>query len=748
MKTYLMLCFMPCCLWGQMQIEPGNLHSSNTSAATPGAMNLSRLHHSIEFDGRIGDGEWDAADTLHMASHWPTFSEKPNTRTQFRVAFDDKYLYFSALCYDKPEAIQGPTFERDVWGMTMDQISIILDTYNDNENGLVFVVTPTGSRIDVSVRNDAQGENPVDQSWNSFWEAHASRHDKGWSAEARIPFTSLRFQPRDGKVTMGLIAYRYVARERQMDIFPDIPPDWGFWSFIKLSKARDILCPANESKRPWFTSPYLLAGAGHHHVQPDGADFPDKIKDTRLAAGLDVQHALTNNMNLDLSFNTDFAQVEADDQVVNLSRFSLFFPEKRRFFLERSSIMDFGFENDNRLFYSRRIGINDGRIVPLWGGVRLVGRLKNYDVGVLTMESREKDGLPSENYSVLRLRRKVSKNNSYIGGILTTQTDWKGADHLAYGLDGIFNLFGNDYLKVNLAGAWNSVDTLVSRHFWEDRKRMYVLWENRAQVGFNYALSYSQVDKNYSPTLGFEARGDFKAIGDRISYGWFTPKSKSLRYMRADLNANAYFSNSTNQLESFLVAPAFYMEWKKNSYIELTFNRFYDKVQNAFELSKKNTIAANEYVNSDISLAFQTPSVHFLNATFNITAGTFYGGKRFSGGITPSYTISKYLTLSGFYQYNYISFAHEPDYVAHVARLKIASSLNVKLSMNAFVQINSLTKVSAINFRLRYNSKDGNDFFFVYNEILNNNGKADPFLPVSDSRALILKFVHTFHVNQ
>ncbi|MCK6695329.1 MAG: hypothetical protein L6Q97_24910, partial [Thermoanaerobaculia bacterium] len=138
----------------------GNLHSSNTAAATPGAMSLSRLHHSIEFDGHINAGEWDAVDTLPMASHWPSFSEKPNTRTQFRVAFDDKYLYFSALCYDKPAAIQAPTFERDIWGMTMDQISIILDTYNDNENGLIFVVTPTGSRIDVSVRNDAQGDSP------------------------------------------------------------------------------------------------------------------------------------------------------------------------------------------------------------------------------------------------------------------------------------------------------------------------------------------------------------------------------------------------------------------------------------------------------------------------------------------------------------------------------------------------------------------------------------------------------------
>ncbi len=164
---------------------------------------------------------------------------------------------------------------------------------------------------------------------------------------------------------------------------------------------------------------------------------------------------------MDITVNTDFAQVEADDQVVNLSRFSLFFPEKRRFFLERSSIMDFGFESNNRLFYSRRIGINEGRINPLWGGVRLVGRVNKYDVGFLTMQSRGIEGAPSENFGVIRLRRKVSDNNSYIGGILTTRTDLKGAVNLAYGLDGIINLFGNDYLKVNFAGTYDMHDNAL-----------------------------------------------------------------------------------------------------------------------------------------------------------------------------------------------------------------------------------------------------------------------------------------------
>lgn len=710
---------------------------------------ITRITKAIEIDGKVLPEEWNDIDTLPFVSHWPAYAPKSNLKTEYRIAYDEKFLYFSAICNDDPALIQGPYFERDTWAMSMDQITLLLDTYNDNENGVIFVVSPTGSRIDVSMRNDAQGNPPVDLSWNSFWEANTSVSELGWSVEGRIPFSSLRFQPANGKVTMGLIAYRYVARNRQMDIYPDIPPDWGFWSFLKPSKAIDVTFESVKNKRPWFTSPYLLANLGYHHLK--STDIPAeyiKENDRKITAGLDVQHALTDNMNLDITVNTDFAQVEADDQVVNLSRFSFFFPEKRRFFLERSSIMDFGFENNNRLFYSRRIGINDGQITPLWGGGRLVGRLGNYDVGILNMQSRESSSFASENFGVLRLRRRVSKNNSYIGGIVTSRTNMNGTTNLAYGIDGIINLFKNDYLKVNIAQTYSSMDTVRYSDLFSDRKRVYIMWENRSQTGFNYSLSYSQVDKNYSPGLGFEARSNFKAFGDRVSYGWFPEKKSKIRYLKFDLNATAYFPNTATGLESFLAAPSFMIEWIRYNSFQVTFNRFYDQTPSAFDLSDDITINPGTFVNKDITLLYQTPTVNFLSASFSATTGSFYGGQRFSAGATPIYIISKYLTLSGFYQYNRISFNNSADYVAHVGRLKISTSLNVKLSVNAFAQINSLTKVSAFNFRLRYNWKDGNDFFLVYNETLNNRGGTEAGLPFSDYRAVIAKYIHTFHLGR
>jgi hypothetical protein len=720
----------------------------NKSGAQQSLVEIPRITNSIEFDGRVDEKEWSGIDTLSFISHWPVYKSLPNARTIFRVAYDDKFLYYSAICYDDPARVQGPTFERDNWAMTMDQATLYLDTYNDNENGLVFAVTPTGSRIDVSMKNDAQGSQPHDVSWNSFWDAKVYHFDKGWSAEAKIPFSSLRFQASGEKVTMGLIAYRYVARERQMDIFPDVPSNWGFWSFLKSSMAKDVTFKNIQNRRPWFTSPYVLGALGHHHTTRDDSPEYFKQNDRTATVGLDIQHALTDNMNMDITLNTDFAQVEADDQIVNLSRFSFFFPEKRRFFLERSSIMEFGFENNNRLFYSRKIGINDGKQVPIWGGARLVGRIGKYDVGFMNIQSREKYDFPSENFGVLRLRRKVSKNNSYIGGILTSRTTANGNLNLAYGVDAIVNLFASDYLKVNLAKTYNSDDTLSYGNYWDDQKRIYLLWEKRSQVGFNYALSYSHVDKNYSPGLGFESRTNFRSIGDRISYGWFPKKNGNLRYVSFDAKATAFLPSTSNKLESFLFSPTFTAEWKKYNRFVLAFNSFYDTPAESFDLSNDITITPGEYVNRDVTISYSTPAVNFLNCTFESTVGEFYGGDRLSMGVTPSYTLSRYLTLSGFYQYNQISFTDKPEYVAHVGRLKVAASLDVHLSVNAFVQLNSLSDISAINFRLRYNWKDGNDLFVVYNETLNNHAKDDLYLPVSDYRALIVKYIYTFHLGR
>ncbi|MBT8254111.1 MAG: carbohydrate binding family 9 domain-containing protein [Flavobacteriaceae bacterium] len=707
---------------------------------------ISKLTGPIKIDGQITESEWMSIKPLPLTMHWPNFKGDLTEQTEIRIAYDDQYIYIGAICQDrKPSGIQTPTFQRDDWGMKMDQITIELDTYDDNENGLLFSVTPTGSRIDVAIKNDAQGGDIANTSWNSYWTAETTINDTGWQAEIKIPFSSLRFKTSEGNVEMGLIAYRYIARKREMQIYPAIPADWGFWSFAKPSQGQTISFEGLQNKRPYFVSPYVLGGIGHHYEEDD-TDVDQRIKDQDFEVGLDVQHAFGDNLNADFTFNTDFAQVEADNQVVNLSRFSLFFPEKRKFFLERASIFEFRNDGNNQMFYSRQIGINDGERIPIWGGVRMVGRFNKWDVGLLNMQSRKVDEFASENFGVLRLRKNVFNPRSYIGGMMTSRIDGDGRRNFAYGIDGIINVFGQDYLQINLAQTQDTEDESGIKAI--DRSRLYLMWEKRTVNGFGYRVSYSNVGDDYTPGLGFERRKNFSQIGDQLFYNWFAPVESRLRQTTIRAVGNVSFNNTTNKLETSSVGLEAEWDWERGTNLEIGVERFRDVVPEEFDLSDDISIQSGDYSNTAAEIEFGTPQVNYATLQTNLKIGTFYGGNLVSLSFSPEVVFSKYFQISGFYEFNNIDFPDlNQSFKSHVARINMKASLNVKLSVTAFAQLNTLDDITAINFRLRYNPVDGNDFYLVYNEVLNNDpGSVSPRLPGSEVRALIVKYIHTFRL--
>ena len=259
---------------------------------------------------------------------------------------------------------------------------------------------------------------------------------------------------------MGLTLWRFLAREQEFDLFPVFPADWGGYSHFKVSQARTVVFEDLQPETPLRITPYALGGAGQESVLNDAETAYDRQADPTYDAGLDIKYGLTSNFTLDLTLNTDFAQFEADNQQVNLTRFPLIFPEKRRFFLERASTFSFGFGRPNRLFYSRRIGLFQGRQVRILGGARVVGRTGPWDVGVLNMQTaREPEigpggqALPSENFGVARLQREVINEDSQVGGILTSRLGRDGSYNVAYGLDGLFRLKGEQHLGAKWAQA-------------------------------------------------------------------------------------------------------------------------------------------------------------------------------------------------------------------------------------------------------------------------------------------------------
>ena len=350
---------------------------------------IGKISGQVTFDGHPDEEAWSSATLFPMIVHTPNFGTQPSETSVVMIGYDQDYLWVGAKLYSKdPANITSTSKKRDEESRNPDQFGIILDTYDDNESALAFFTMPSGARIDFTVSGDAEGgggpnSGAINRSWNTFWDVETTRDDRGWYVEMRIPFSSLRFQTQNGKTKMGMILNRRISYMNETDTYPLIDPKYGFTAYLKPSQAQTIEFSNIAPKNPVYISPYMLAGYASSYSLNDVETEYLKQDKPKLEAGLDVKYSLTSNLTMDLTANTDFAQVEADDQQVNLTRYSLFFPEKRLFFQERSGIFNFslGGRSDN-LFYSRRIGIVEDEQVRIYGGARMTGRINKWDVGI------------------------------------------------------------------------------------------------------------------------------------------------------------------------------------------------------------------------------------------------------------------------------------------------------------------------------------------------------------------------------
>ena len=359
----------------ELLLAAGRLPGAQAAIAQPqDTLRIPRLSAPIVFDGMPNERAWDEISPLPLSVFSPVFRAAPTERTEIRVAYDDTYFYASGRMYDSdPKGIRVNTYYRDRYSGD-DLLGVLLDTYADHQTASWFVMNPAGVRTDRALSNDAefsQGE-PMNPNWNTFWDAATARTADGWFAEMRIPFSSLGFQDAHGRVVMGIGVYRFIARKNERHAFPAIPPSYGPLAFAKPSRFTPMVLEGVHRRQPVYVTPYALGGASRAaalDAAGTGYRFAD---DVTHEGGLDLRLSPTSNLTLDLTANTDFAQVEADDQQINLTRFSLFFPEKRQFFQERGAIFDFSLGDFDRLFHSRRIGLVEEVPIRLLGGARLV----------------------------------------------------------------------------------------------------------------------------------------------------------------------------------------------------------------------------------------------------------------------------------------------------------------------------------------------------------------------------------------
>jgi hypothetical protein len=710
---------------------------------------IQKMEEEPALDGLPFESAWDKITTRQLLMLNPVSGGATSQKSEAKVGYTDQYLFVAGYMYDnEPDKIRAKSKKRDEMSGANDFFGISLDTYNDNENAMFFYTTPAGLRFDGQIFNDGQSSFPMQPDWNTVWDVKVSGNNQGWFAEIRIPLSSIRYYSSGGKVIMGMNFIRFISRVAEMDIYPRTSNEWGFWSFTKPSQYEDIEISGIKSVNPLYFSPYLLGGVEQQSSLNESETLYNSSTEWDKQLGMDVKVGLSKSLTLDLTVNTDFAQIEADDQQVNLTRFSLFFPEKRQFFLERSSIFDFKFGNNGQLFYSRRIGLYEDQQVPIWGGGRLTGRAGLWDTGFLKDNQTGEEILSSINNSVARLRRKIPLNtNSYIGGLFTSKVDVDGKYNLSYGVDGIINLFKNDYLNVTYAGTTES-DLEKGKRF-SDLSKIFVQWERRTYKGFGYDLNYTRSGNSFNPALGFEYRSDFSRYGARISYGSIPgDKSKFLNQHKFSIDAYTYLRNRDNVAETVSITPGYSFLTKKNHEFILTMPIISENDIDTFRLSNDVFVPAGSYSFNYFEMIYNTPTgdLGFLNT--NITVGKYYDGWINSFKINPSLTMGGSWNIGLSYGMNEISFKERDQrFLSHVFMFKVLYMYSTSISASSFIQYNNQIDKIIWNARFRFNPKEGNDLYLVYNDLLNSSrGDYVPVLPVRSQRTFLIKYTHTFRI--
>lgn len=722
-------------------------------------LEIRRMPGRISFDGICNEAAWDNLPNIPLTMFKPNHGSRPTERTDLFVSFDDENFYVGArLYYQNGSVLRSTTKKRDGADGGSDNFGILLDTFNDNESALCFETNPSGLRSDFTIDNDAQapsGMQPWNRSWDSFWDVKTSLDGDILHIEMSIPFSSLRFQEKDGMVIMGMTIWRQIASKQEWNNFPDISNAFGTLGVWKPSQAHKIILREVKRKNPVYVKPYVLGSLDQSHVLNGTSTGYDVKNNPTLNAGLDVKYSLTSNITADLTLNTDFAQVEVDDQMVNLTRFSLFFPEKRQFFVERSSIFNIRNGYPDQVFYSRRIGLYEGRIVPIIGGARIVGRAGKWDLGFLDMQTAAHDftdqagsvtRLHSANHGVLRLRRQVFNETSYAGGMLTSRIDTKGNYNINAAADMILNPFKNDYITSSFIHTFDNNVSYSGNPL--NHAKIYFDWQNRATVGLNYNFTFARSGENYDPQMGFEQMENYTRFYGQAGYGW-TNNDENRKILRHSVTAWARINKANEDWNTFLSTwSAGYTVSFKNGYGgSLDLFRHQDYLTRQFNLSHDAFFPVGSYDYYNFETRFNTPTNRLVSFNYMLSMGGYYDG-RFAN-LTPAQVnlrISSNVNLGLSYQYSQVDVRERDQHFrSHLVRFKSEYTFTTKLSLLMYFQYSSNDKFGVNNIRFRYNPREGNDLYIVYNGDYNTFlNRVYPELPFMNRNQITIKYTYTF----
>ncbi len=717
----------------------------------------SRIDHPPVLDGLVNEPLWQQIQPATGFTQQQPDSGSPATeQTEVRIAFDDNNLYIGIICFDsQPSNIVVTQNRRDAALTDTDSIVIMLDTFHDRQNAFLFGTSPTGIEYDGQISKAGQtrggvgtparaggqgggggaqqaGAAAFNLNWDGVWKVKSQITARGWESEMVIPFKTLRYNSGESGV-WGLNVTRNLRRRNEQSYWTPVTRNF---TINQVGAAGDLEGLELKTHRSLKLLPFVIGG-----FKQDRARAEDQSKLVH-DAGLDVKYSLTPSLTLDATLNTDFAQVEVDEEQVNLTRFDLFFPEKRPFFLENSGTFEFGTAREVEVFFSRRIGIDaSGTQVPILGGMRLSGKAGKFDVGLLNMQTREVGGItPANNFSVLRVSREL-RNRSSIGliGVNRNSTGPFAGGHpwnRTFGTDlnlgfGKYTNWFTYIAKSQTPGVHGSDHAGASNFEYDDQHH-------------RFDMSYTEVGRNFNPEVGFVRRLGYRKPTFGYRYTHY-PQSRLIRSIFPHFQWNSWYTIETNNKESGFQHYHLDSRWQNGSSLGVAWNRNFERLDKPFQVFPGILIPPGRYGYSEMVTNYGTDQTAKVFATGNASVGRFYGGNIRTINVNAGIRKGQNITWTGSYIRNFITLP-EGNFNTDLAGLRFNWSFTPKSYLQAFTQYNSRANVVGANVRLAVLSTSSTGFFLVYNTRAATVDFFDPHQVEHRvmSRALFFKFNYLF----
>lgn len=672
---------------------------------------------AIFLDGILEESAWAQATVAGDFKQREPLEGRPATeRTDVRVLYDNETLYIGVMAYDRePDLIISRILQRDRVMQAGgggggagspqftgdDAVAILLDPFHDHRNGMVFATNPNGAEFEALITDEGREFN-VD--WRAVWRVAAAKHAHGWSAEFAIPFRSLRYPSGRSGEPWGFNVYRVIRRKNEEVL-------WAAWSrdnegFERVSRAGHV-DGLRDLPRPTLNlelKPFVLSGGTQ-----EGVDGAATALDGKVDAGLDLKYEVRPGLVLDLTANTDFAQVEVDDQQVNLTRFDLFFPEKRDFFLENSGIFEFGTRGRGRetppflLFFSRSIGLDEDGEVPMLGGARLTGRVGGQTVGLLNAVTDGVNGGPRANFAVARVKRDFGES-SYVGLALT---DHRAGDstNTVGGVD--FSFWPTKQLNLQAFVA----RTQTNGPGGDDNA--YSLALEYGSDFWNIQASHRFIGPETNADIGFITRADIRNSAWSVRANP-RPRFLGLRRLSVFNNSN-YQTRTDGVLQDWRSALGTSWNWNSGERLVVFYARGFTRLDEAFDLADEVTVPAGDYDIWELGWFGNTSDNRSLVLGVNGSYQRFFDGRLFRLGGETTLQAGAHLGLTLGLTHNNVDIPFG-SFEANIASLRLNLAASTKFVTNALFQYNSLTNNLSANVRLNFIHRPGSDLFVVFTE--------------------------------